>query len=109
MVTEDSVRDSLRSVLDPHMKISLIEMGMVRKIFINRDLGHVQIDLAFPCIGCPAWTMIQEEVREAVESITDVTKVNVRVCWDEPWQKDDLDPEARKRIRTFGYQIFPLE
>jgi len=109
MVTEELVRECLRSVLDPHMKVNLVEMGMIRRIGVDTSSGDVEVGLTFPCIGCPAWTMIQEEIREAVGKIEGVSEIRVRVCWDEPWRKDDLDPEARQRIRTFGYQIHPLE
>ena len=108
MVTAEQVRTALQGVLDPHMNISVVEMGMVRSIDVAPD-GHVSVGLSFPCIGCPAWTMIQESMREAVEAVDGVNQVAVKVMWDAPWRKDDLAPEARQRIRTFGYQILPME
>lgn len=108
VVTPERVRASLAEVLDPHMKISVIDMGMVRSIDVADD-GKVSVGVSFPCIGCPAWTMIQEDMREAIAAVDGVTDVSVKVKWDTLWCKDDLAPEARSRIRTFGYQIHPME
>lgn len=108
VVTVEHVRACLQHVLDPHMKISVLDMGMVRSIDIADD-GKVSVGVSFPCIGCPAWTMIQEDMREAIATLDGVTDVAVKVKWDTVWRKEDLAPEARSRIRTFGYQILPME
>jgi len=108
VVTAERVRASLQEVLDPHMKISVVDMGMVRSIDVAEG-GEVSVGVSFPCIGCPAWTMIQEDMRDAIASLDGVSKVSVKVNWDTLWCKDDLAPEARTRIRTFGYQIHPME
>lgn len=108
VVTEASVRTALDGVIDPHMNISINEMQMVRGIEISPE-GDVEIGLAFPCIGCPAWTMMQNDVREAVAAVEGTRSVKVAVRWDAPWRKSDLSQTARERIRSFGYQIFPMD
>lgn len=99
---------ALQGVIDPHMNISIVEMKMVRGVDVS-DGGEVVVGLAFPCIGCPAWTMMQNDIKEAVGELEGTRSVRVDVRWDEPWRKDDLSSSARERIRSFGYQIFPLD
>lgn len=107
-VTRDAVLAALETVMDPHMNVSVIEMRMVREIAID-DAGSVTVNLAFPCIGCPAWTMIQNDMKEAVRAVDGVTAATVKVVWDSPWCKEDLSRDTRDRIRSYGYQIFPME
>lgn len=103
-VTASSVRQSLKSVMDPHMDVSLVDMGMIRGIDVG-DGGDVTVSMVFPCIGCPAWNMIQEDIRETVGALDGVRSVRVRVDWSEKWTKDDLSVSARERAQTFGYVI----
>ena len=107
-VTRDAVLAALETVMDPHMNVSVVEMRMVREIDIE-NAGLVTVNLAFPCIGCPAWTMIQNDIKEAVRAIDGVTAARVKVVWDSPWRKEDLSCDTRDRIRSYGYQIFPME
>ena len=53
MVTEAAVAEVLNGVMDPHMNVSLPDMGMVRRITVSTE-GDVDVGLVFPCVGCPA-------------------------------------------------------
>lgn len=90
------------------MNVSLASMGMLRTITMSEQ-GDAFIGLVFPCIGCPAWQLIQDEVRERVERLEGVRRVRVKVLWDAPWKKEDIPREVRERIRSHGYQIDPLD
>lgn len=103
-VTPDQIRNALDAVLDPHMNISLAEMGMLRRITVSES-GTAEIGIVFPCIGCPAWQLIQDEIHDSVKALPGVRHVRVRVMWDQTWRKSDIAPQAVARIQTFGYQI----
>lgn len=108
MVTTSDVLSALETVDDPHMNISVVEMKMIRGVEISPE-GDVTIGMVFPCIGCPAWTMIQTDIKEAVGTIVGVRSVALSIEWNQPWQKSDLSLIAREKIRSFGYQIIPME
>ncbi len=108
MVVKSAVLSALDRVMDPHMNVSLNEMGMVRSTEISPE-GDVTVGIVFPCIGCPAWTMIQSDIKEIVATVPGVRSVKVQVLWDKPWSKSDLSQATREHIRSFGYQIFPMD
>ena len=94
MVSEAAVRAALDTVMDPHMNVSLPDMGMVRRVDIEED-GLVDVGLVFPCVGCPAWDLIQAELKDAVgavEAVGHVEAVNDALSPD--WAND------RRRVRT---------
>lgn len=100
-VTEQ-VRLALREVMDPHMNVSLIDMGMIRRVDIS-DGGDLVVGMVFPCIGCPAWDMIQQDIKEKATTVSGVRSVKVRIEWDEVWTKADLSDAAKERAATYGY------
>ena len=104
MVSEAAVRAALNGVMDPHMNVSLPDMGMVRRVDIDAE-GVVDVGLVFPCVGCPAWDLIQSELKQAVGRVDGVARVKVKVEWNHEWNRDHITPEARLIAREHGYCI----
>ena len=86
------------------MNVSLPDMGMVRRVDIEED-GLVDVGLVFPCVGCPAWDLIQAELKETVGAVEGVSQVKVKIEWNHEWSRDDIAPEARLIAREHGYCI----
>ena len=55
MSVESKVRESLKSVEDPEMKISVIELGLIYGINEEQREGgvHVEVDMTLTSPGCP--------------------------------------------------------
>jgi metal-sulfur cluster biosynthetic enzyme len=101
---KERVRLALSEVMDPHMNVSLFDMGMVRRLDLS-ETGDLEVGLIFPCIGCPAWDMIEHDIKQKASSIDGVRSVKVRIDWDKVWTKADLSDKAKERARTYGYVI----
>lgn len=97
----EQVRHALHDVMDPHMNVSLFDMGMIKRLQATE--GAITVGIVFPCIGCPAWQTLQQEIRQKVASVPGVASVKVRIEWDEVWKRDDMSIEARERASTYGY------
>lgn len=104
MVSEAAVRSALDTVMDPHMNVSLPDMGMVRRVELKAE-GVVEIGLVFPCVGCPAWDLIQAETKESVGLVDGVTRVKVKVEWGHDWNRDDITDDAKIIAKEHGYCI----
>lgn len=96
--------EALEGVDDPHIPISLRRMGMLRDVAID-DRGVVSVSLAIPCLGCPAVSMLQEEIRAAVIALDGVSDVVVEPGWHRVWNRDMLDPQAQSFMRSYGIQL----
>ena len=104
MVSESEVRTALSGVMDPHMNVSLPDMGMVRRVEVGDD-GVVEVGLVFPCVGCPAWDLIQSDIKKDVGALDGVNRVKVKIEWNHEWSRDDIAPDARLIAREHGYCI----
>lgn len=98
------VSQALDHVIDPHFKVGLNEMGMVTNIIVD-EKGAVEVGLRCPCIGCPAWRMMRDNVKASVAEIPGVRDVKIKVDWETPWNRDDMSDAAREKARTHGYVI----
>jgi metal-sulfur cluster biosynthetic enzyme len=104
VVSEGAVRAALDTVMDPHMNVSLPDMGMVRRVDIDEH-GLVDVGLVFPCVGCPAWDLIQAELKQAVGEVEGVSRVKVKIEWKHEWNRNDIVPAAQIIAREHGYCI----
>lgn len=82
IVTERSVLDALRHVIDPELNHNVVELGFIQEVEIVGDYVHLDIQLTTP--HCPFADQIVGRMREAVEKIEGVKKVEVeRACMKE--------------------------
>jgi ATP-binding protein involved in chromosome partitioning len=72
----DQIEDALRSVIDPELRRSIVELDMVRSIETS-DNGVVDVTVSLTTPGCPIKGHFQTAVSQAVAALEGVTHVNV--------------------------------
>ncbi len=82
MVTQEKIEEALGKVIDPHVGMSVVDMGMIRDIAIEGNEVEVKMVLTAP--GCPLASYLVEQVRKAAEGVAGVEKAKVTLL-DEPW------------------------
>jgi ATP-binding protein involved in chromosome partitioning len=76
MPTRDEVLEALKVVIDPELRRSIVELGMVRSIDV-KDQGVVDVTVSLTTPGCPIRSHFQNGVTQAVRGLEAVTRVNV--------------------------------
>jgi ATP-binding protein involved in chromosome partitioning len=74
--TRDQVTDALRAVIDPELRRSIVDLGMVRSIEV-RDGGRVEVVVSLTTPGCPIRNHFQQAVAANVAKLDGVTEVGV--------------------------------
>jgi metal-sulfur cluster biosynthetic enzyme len=97
--TEETVREALRSVDDPEVGMSIVDLGLVYRIDVAPDRVHVEMTMTTP--SCPLGDLISENARRAVgATLPDGVAVDIELVWDPPWTPDRMSETARQ---TFGW------
>lgn len=104
VVDSASVEAAVGKVLDPHINVPLTEMGMLSKVELDGD-GDVDVSLVFPCLGCPAFTMLKESVKKQVKRVDGVRDVRVLVDWNAKWDRSMMSERAKEFSAKSGYRI----
>jgi ATP-binding protein involved in chromosome partitioning len=76
MPTKEQVTEALRPVIDPELRQSIVDLGMVRSIEIHDD-GRVEVVVSLTTPGCPIRSHFQTAVVEQVSALEGVTHVAV--------------------------------
>jgi ring-1,2-phenylacetyl-CoA epoxidase subunit PaaD len=98
----DRIRAAMATVDDPEYPgISIVDLGLLESIDVRPD-GDVAIGLVPTFSGCPALTMIADDVRAAVAAVDGVagSRVDVRWLTGPAWTVERLTAEARRTMAT---------
>jgi ATP-binding protein involved in chromosome partitioning len=74
--TKEQITQALTGVIDPELRRSIVELGMVRSIAIEDD-GRVDVVVSLTTPGCPIRSHFQTAVAERVGEVEGVTQVGV--------------------------------
>src|ERR1700748_3303407 len=76
MPTKDEITEKLSHVIDPELRRSIVELGMVRSIEV-RDSGRVEVVVSLTTAGCPIRSHFEQAVAKQVSELDGVTEVAV--------------------------------
>ncbi|MCI0329476.1 MAG: Mrp/NBP35 family ATP-binding protein [candidate division Zixibacteria bacterium] len=104
MVTEKLIWKALESVKDPELGISIVRLGMVKKVSANG--GKVAVDVALTISGCPLRERVERDVTEAVSALDGVRAVQVNLGVMAKEERDELVAQltGRKKTELFSGQ-----
>jgi ATP-binding protein involved in chromosome partitioning len=74
--TKEQVTDALKAVIDPELRRSIVELGMVRSVAIG-DEGQVDVVVSLTTPGCPIRSHFQQAVVAQVGRLDGVSRVEV--------------------------------
>ena len=97
--TKEQITQALTAVIDPELRRSIVDLGMVRSIEIG-DGGEIQVVVSLTTPGCPIRSHFQQAVTEQVSRLDGVSGVAVDF--------DVLSNEEKGRLQqTLGRQRLP--
>lgn len=95
-LSEATVLDTLRQVIDPELDCNIVDLGLVYGVEIN--CAHVKVTMTLTTPGCPMHESIAAGVQHAVLALDGVEEVEVEVVWDPPWHPAMMTREGQERL-----------
>jgi len=95
--------DALRTVPDPEMAISIVDMGLV--VAVDRVGATAHVTLTYTAMGCPAMQMIEDDVRVALLALPGISSVEIETVWLPVWTKSRLSAEGRDALMLQGVAL----
>ena len=90
---ETRIVEVLKGVYDPEIPVNVYDLGLIYDIAVDDNHSAI-ITMTLTAPNCPLADFIVLQVKEGVESIEDITSVDIRLVFDPPWSKDMMSEEA---------------
>ena len=71
----DAILEALRQVQDPELNMSIVDLGMVKKVEVSGSAVQVQVDVTIE--GCPLKDQIRRDVTQAGQAVAEGLKVEL--------------------------------
>lgn len=103
-VKDSYIWDTLRTVYDPEIPVSIVDLGLVYKVDIKRDdNGHakVSVEMTLTAPTCGMGQVLADDVRYRLNKVPNVDEVDVKLVFDPPWSRDMISDEAQLELGIF--------
>ena len=96
MDLKEKVIAEIKKIYDPEIPVNIYELGLIYDISVKGNNVKVKMTLTTP--NCPVAESLPKEVKDIVEKIKDVKKVDLDLVWDPPWNKSMMSEAARLEL-----------
>lgn len=100
-LTEQMVRDELKTVYDPEIPVNIVDLGLVYSSVIQQhERGGYLIDvkMSMTAPGCGMGNVIKADVERKLSRLPNVTEVRVEVVFDPPWHPGLMSDAAKLQL-----------
>ncbi len=102
-VDEDQVWEALRTIYDPEIPVSIVDLGLVYSVDIEQRDGqnHVSVEMTLTAPGCGMGEVLVGDIEYRVSKVPNVDNVHVELVFDPPWSRDMISDEAKLELGIF--------
>ena len=65
---------------------------------ISTEIKNVEIEMTLTSPNCPVADSLPKQVKDIVEKVENIEKVNVKLVWSPPWTKDMMSEAAKLEL-----------
>ncbi|MEO6120018.1 MAG: metal-sulfur cluster assembly factor [Terriglobales bacterium] len=109
MLTEELIRQELKSVFDPEIPVNIVDLGLVYEVRIKPAmemaselapaptglLHDIEVDMTLTSPGCPSHVTIGDSVKRTLEPLPGVQSVTVNFIWTPAWGPERISAEGK--------------
>lgn len=100
MISKKKLLSALKSVPDPELGVSIVDLGLVYNITSDAK-GNVYVVMTLTSMGCPLFELIELPIKESLKKIKGVKNVSVELTFDPPWSVERMTKEAKVKMGFF--------
>ncbi len=100
MVAREEVWEALKTVYDPELGWSIVDLGLVNRIEVQED--RIEIDFTLTSPGCPVGDELTSDIFYVISTLAGTPNVYVKIVWDKPWSWEKMSDEIKLEM---GYPV----
>lgn len=95
-VREEDVWKALRTIYDPEIPVSIVDLHLVRAVSITGNTVNIRMTLTAPT--CGMGPVLVGDVEYRVGKVPNVRAVKVDIEFDPPWDRSELSDEVKLEL-----------
>jgi metal-sulfur cluster biosynthetic enzyme len=82
--TPEEIMEELVDVVDPEIRLSIVDLGLVYDVRIDED-GMVDVLITLTTPACPLGPLLIGQIQDKLMDLEGVKDVNVEITFTPPW------------------------
>lgn len=95
---ERDVIAAMKTVFDPEIPSNIYDMGLIYAIDVRPETNAVTVRMTLTSPHCPAAQSLPQEVQVKTAAVEGVSKADVDIVWDPPWDPKMMSDAARLQL-----------
>ena len=96
-ILNEAVIETLKTIFDPEIPVNIYELGLIYEAKVDDNLNaYILMTLTTP--NCPVAESLPAEVKEKIQGIQGINKVELELTFDPPWDQEMLSEEAKLEL-----------
>ena len=94
---KEKIIGEIKKIYDPEIPINIYELGLIYKIEVNEN-NKVLVEMTLTSPNCPVAESLPKEVKDSILEIKEVSKVDLDLVWEPPWDKSMMSEAAKLEL-----------
>ena len=99
-INKEEIINCIKTVMDPEIPVNLYDLGLIYNIAID-EKNNINIDMTLTNPNCPVAGSMPESVGKAIESIENISSINIKLVWKPKWTKDLMSEDAKLALDIY--------
>jgi len=93
------VQETLRTVMDPELRINIIDLGLVYAIDVNEEEKQITVTMTLSSQHCPMGDAILQSVAHCLKDHYAQYQSEVELTWEPQWSYKNVSEEGLRQLR----------
>lgn len=101
---QEQVWAMLKTVYDPEIPVNIVDLGLVYDCELTElpdQQYEVTITMTLTAPGCGMGPVIADDAKQKIENIPKVSKAEVKIVFDPPWDREKMSDGAKLELGMF--------
>ncbi len=97
MKIKDKIIAKIKKIYDPEIPVNIYDLGLIYNIEVKNE-NEVAVEMTLTSPNCPVAESLPRMVKENINAVEGVNKVNLKLVWTPPWTKEMMSEEAKLEL-----------
>jgi len=97
MKIKDKIIAEIKKIYDPEIPVNIYDLGLIYNIEVKNE-NEVAVEMTLTSPNCPVAESLPRMVKENINAVEGINKVNLKLVWTPPWTKEMMSEEAKLEL-----------
>jgi metal-sulfur cluster biosynthetic enzyme len=95
---KEEILKELEKIKDPEIGHSIVDLGLIYGIKINKEKPAIRIKMTLTSFACPLGGVIEEEIKKRLGEKFNIKDIKIDFVFEPPWTPQKMSEELKRQL-----------